>query len=302
MDIRSFDLNLLRTLDALLTEQNVTLAAARLNLSQPAVSAALGRLRSALDDRLLVRRGNGLVLTPRAEELRPEISRILNSIHETLGTPERFDPGRDERRFRIAASDHASLIVLRPLICHLQSQGAGALIEIFPLDERVEERLASGVIDMAVGEAWWLRMTEHRRPLYRETYVGLARADHPGLSPEPTLEEYVAQDHALVSYRGRVPGVVDQALAQLGLQRKVVLTLPHFLLAPLLVAETDMVVTIASRLADFFAGKQTMRLFKPPLALPTSTVALGWHARTHDDPACAWMRHQIVGLFEDDRS
>jgi DNA-binding transcriptional LysR family regulator len=155
------------------------------------------------------------------------------------------------------------------------------------------------VIDMAVGESWWLRNTEHRRSLYRESYVGLARADHPGLSAMPTLDEYAAQDHALVSYRGRVPGVVDQALARLGRKRRVVLTLPHFLLAPLIVAETDLVVTIARRLADFFAGKQGLRLFQPPLPLPTSDIALGWHARTHDDPASAWMRHQIAGLFPD---
>jgi DNA-binding transcriptional LysR family regulator len=296
MDIRSFDLNLLRTLDALLTEASVTGAAQRLNLSQPAVSGALARLRSALNDRLLVRHGQRLLLTPRAEALRLSVRRILEDIQRSLAAQDSFEPATCERRFRLAATDYAAFVVVVPLVRTLRARSPGIAIDILPLDERVADQLASGSVDLALGGAWWLRRAERRTTLFREEFVGLARADHPGLSRVPTLDEYAAADHVLISYRGRVPGIVDDMLAKLGRSRRVALTLPHFMLAPYAVVQTDLVLTTGRRIAEMFAEKYALRRFPPPLPIEPAATVLAWHGRTDGDPALAWLRAQIQAL------
>ncbi len=293
MDLRGFDLNLLRVLDVLLAERSVTAAGARLNLSQPAVSAALSRLRARLDDPLLVRRGNRLILSPRAERLQSEVHRLMGDIQRTLDASGQFDPRRDEQRFKIAATDAAVLVILLPLFRQLTSDHAKVALDIFPIDERLEERLATGVVDLAIGPSWPLRMIEHRTALLQERFAGLVRRDHPGLPDPPTLDAYVALDHILVSYRGRVPGVVDCALAKLGRCRRVAMTVPDFLLAPQIVAGSDLVLTIDRWIAAHFAARYELRLFEPPLELPNNSIAMAWHGRTDTDPRLVWLRSQI---------
>ncbi|MFC0709121.1 LysR substrate-binding domain-containing protein [Azorhizophilus paspali] len=299
MDIASLDLNLLKALDALLAEPSVSGAAHRLGLSQPAASAALARLRHVLGDPLLVRRGNAMVRTARAEELKPRVSALLDEIARTFAPVDAFDPVTSTRRFRILANDYATLVMLTPLAASLRQRAPGIVLEILPFDRRFEERFAAREVDLAVGDADSLRGHRHMQRLFTEHYLSLVRADHPRLGRgRVTLNAFLAEDHALVSNRGCVPGVVDKPLAALGRSRRVVLTFPHFLVAPAVVARTDLVMTVPECIARGYAESHALRLFKPPVDAAPFDVAFAWPARSVADPAMQWMRRQVEDTAE----
>ncbi|MEX2372893.1 MAG: LysR family transcriptional regulator, partial [Dehalococcoidia bacterium] len=232
VNIRSFDLNLLRALDALLSESQVSAAARKLNLSQPATSAALSRLRVALGDPLLVCEGRSMILTHLARDLRPKVQRLLEEIGETLNPARQFDPANSERRFRIGANDYAALVVLAPLAARLQNTAPRTAIEILPLEDNFAERLAAGDYDLAIRDAWSLGAAHNRETLFHEDYVAIARRDHPRLSATPSLDEFLAESHVLIAPRAGTGGPVDAALARIGRERQVAVTVPHFLAAP----------------------------------------------------------------------
>lgn len=297
MDINALDFNLLKALDALLAEPSVSGAAQRLGLSQPATSAALSRLRHVLGDPLLMRRGNKMVRTARAEELKPRVSALLDEIARTFAPLDAFNPATSSRHFRILANDYATLVMLTPLAACLRRRAPGVVLEILPFDRgvNVEERFATRDADLAVGDADSLRGYRHTEVLFTERYLSLVRADHPRLggNAEVTLDAFLAEDHALVSSRGRVPGVVDKPLAALGRTRRVVLTFPHFLVAPAVVARTDLVMTVPACIAHGYAESHALRLFEPPVVAQPFDVAFAWPARSVADPAMQWMREQF---------
>jgi DNA-binding transcriptional LysR family regulator len=212
MNLRTFDLNLLRVLDALLDEPQVSSAARRLNLSQPATSAALTRLRDAFADPLLVRVGNRMALTALAEELRPRVRRVVAEIEQTLAVPASFNPATSERSFRIAANDYAVTAVLSPLLEQLQRTAPRIAIEVLPFEDDFDRRLAQDKYDLAIRDRWSMRSWRHLETLFREDYVCIARRNHPRLSPKPTLDEFLPEYHVLIAPSGRAPGVVDKAL------------------------------------------------------------------------------------------
>ncbi|MEO5759955.1 MAG: LysR family transcriptional regulator [Mesorhizobium sp.] len=168
MDLKSFDLNLLRALEALLSEGQVSAAARRLNLSQPATSAALARLRAALGDPLLVRSGNRMLLTALAEEILPKISTLLAGIETALNPPRAFYPSTSERTFRILANDYAAEVLLSALVERLRRSWPGLTLEILPLDENFGERLAAVDYDLAIRDQWSMRTARHIETLYKE--------------------------------------------------------------------------------------------------------------------------------------
>lgn len=295
-NIRSFDLNLLRALDALLSESHVSAAARKLNLSQPATSAALSRLRAALGDPLLVREGRSMILTHLARDLQPRVRRLLEEIEQTLKPARRFDPANSERRFRIAANDYAALVVLAPLAARLQGTAPRTAIEILPLEDSFTERLATGDHDVAIRDAWSLSTARNKETLFHEDYVSIARRDHPRLSTTPSLDEFLAEGHVLIAPRAGTVGPVDTALARLGRERRVAVTVPHFLAAPAIVAATDLVLTVARRVALRFAGEYALRLFKPPVVLHGFSVAMAWPTASAGDPGAEWLKDQVRSL------
>jgi DNA-binding transcriptional LysR family regulator len=171
MNLRTFDLNLLRVLDTLLDEPQVSAAARRLNLSQPATSAALSRLRQAFDDPLLVRVGNRMALTARAETLRPKVRRVIAEIEQTLRGPAHFDPATSERTFRIAANDYAVTAVLSPLLQQLQHAAPRVAVEVLPFEDDFDRRLAEDKYDLAIRDRWSMRSWRNLETLFHEDYV-----------------------------------------------------------------------------------------------------------------------------------
>jgi len=292
MDLRDVDLNLLVTLDALLTEQSVSRAARRLKRSQPAVSAALARLRGVLNDQLLVRRGSLMVPTPYGKSLEAPLRSVLREIERTLG-PRDFDPAASSQVFRIATTDYTTFTLFPRLMRRIRRAAPSIRIELWPIDENVGERLSNRELDLAVADDWSLRHLPDREKLYSERFVCVVRRDHPRIRRSLTLERFLAEKHALVSARGRVAGNVDGVLERSGQSREVMLTLPHFLAVPAVIAETDLVVTLAERVARRLSDPASLRVLQPPFEVPGFDVSIAWNPITEHDPAIDWMRREI---------
>lgn len=300
MDLRSFDLNLLVVLHTLITEQSVSRAATKLHLSQPATSAALKRLRSALHDPLLVRDGLKMVLTPRAEELLVPLAAILGEIESTLDTPAPFNPATVDRTMRIATNDYGAFVLIPPLMNRLQQIAPGIDLEVWEIGRDALAALNEGKIDLAIADGWTLKQCRAKEVLFPETFTCLVRQDHPRIQTALTFDNYLSEQHILVSARGRVPGHVDAILTQQGLQRHVRLTLPHVLAVPAAIAATDCIVTLASRIAHSLAADYHLKLFAPPIEIDGFEIAIAWKPQMANDPAIQWLRGELrsIELFD----
>jgi DNA-binding transcriptional LysR family regulator len=298
MNIRSMDLNLLVALDALVAERSVTRAGRRLGLSQPAVSNALRRLRQTLDDPVLVRTSQGMVPTPRASELIVPVRKLLAELEAVLSTDTGFDPSRAENVFRVTAIDHAFVVLVPPLARLLAESAPSIRLDFWPYRETTHQDLESGAVDAAI-----LPGREHgRRPgfrfveLYDDHFDCLVRRDHPHVGRRLTLDTYLELGHVLASPRSRRGGLVDRALQQQGLARRVHVIVPHFAAAPFVVAQTDLVATLPRGVARPFARMLDLRVLPPPIVFEAGPWNLVWHERTLHDPAHAWLREQIQAV------
>ncbi|WP_236603844.1 LysR family transcriptional regulator [Sandaracinus amylolyticus] len=294
-NLAAIDLNLLVALDALLEERSVTRAARRLGLSQPATSHALARLRELASDPLLVRSGAALVPTPRAEALGPAVRAILADIRRTLAG-ERFDPTTTRRAFTIGTADYGELVLLPSLLRVLAREAPGIDIVVRPVPEDSGEALASGKLDLVIvaSSSSGVAPSLEQRRLFDDGFSCLVRADHPVLDEPWTVDRFAEMGHVFIAPHGTRGGVVDDALARIGRNRRVVVMVPSFLGAPAIVSESDLVVTLPSRLAARIADAFALEVIEPPLPLPRFTLVAVWHERSHRDPAHAWMRNAIA--------
>lgn len=296
MDLRGFDLNLLVVLHILLKERSVSKTAERLQLSQPAVSAALNRLRTALKDPILVRDGLQMVPTPRAEQLVEPVQAIVSAIEQTLADPQPFDYSSISRTFRIATNDYGAFVLVPFLMNRMQKIAPHLTFEIWDIALDVETALREGEIDLVIADAWTLRNCKCRKTLFSETFTCLVRQNHPRVDTQLTMDDYLQEKHALVSARGRVTGNVDIALSQQNKQRQVQITLPHILAIPAMMAATDMIVTVATRIANRFAVDYHLQTFPPPITLGGFDIAMAWPHRMDNDTAIRWLCDEIAAI------
>lgn len=300
MDIRNIDLNLLVALDALLSERNVTRAAARLDLSQSAMSAALARLRQVFGDPLLLRTAGGMLPTSKGEDLAAPVKQLLDEITRIIEQNEVFDPLTANLKFTIAASDYVEFAILPQLVNHLEKHAPQVRLEIQPSEyANMARQLESGDVDLAVVNAANAPGAVRSRPLYAERFVVVARREHPRLKRELSLEDFCALDHVLVARRGRsFAGAIqiDEALAAMGMRRSVRLSVPHFMLVPELVARSDMIGVLPERLARNYSIR--LQYFDLPVEIPHLTISAVWHERTHRNPAQAWLRQTLAELMQ----
>lgn len=291
-DIRKLDLNLLKAFDALLDERSVTLAAARLSLTQPAVSGMLTRLRDNFDDPLFVRTSRGVVPTQRALELAPLLKRVLGDIQLML-QPSHFDPATAVLRWSVAATDYALQAVLLPFLRELRRQAPGIQVVAHPIDDlSAYGQLERGELDLVLMTPDSTPGNLHLSPLYQEEYVCVGRADHPVTREGVlSLDRFCALDHALVSYSGGgLTGATDQVLAALGRERRVALSVPSFLVLMEVLRSSDLVAMMPRRLVSREQGLAELTI---PLTVPGFTKSMAWHERTHKDPAQCWLRELI---------
>lgn len=297
MNISAINLNLLVVLDALLSERHVSRAARRLGLSQPAVSNALSQLRTLLNDPLLVRGGPSMVPTERALALAGPVRAALAALETALASPQSFDPTKSDRTFVIAATDFVEFVLLPKLLARLSREAPGAklVVRAWP-HHHLPPSLASGEADLVIGFFLNIIPHHHGQKLFPDEFVCIVRKDHPRVRQRLTLATYAALSHVLVSSETAGPGVVDTALAKLGMTRTVGLRISHFLMVPPVIAATDFVAAISRRVAEEAARHLPLRVLPAPLPLPRGTVEQAWHERTDTSPPHAWLRGVIAEI------
>lgn len=294
----AINLNLLTALDALLAEGNVTRAAARTGVTQSAMSHSLRQLRDMLGDPLLVRGPSGMTPTPRAAALREPVRRGLVELSRALAATE-ADPRDAKRTFTVSSGDFFSALLLPPLLDTTLREAPGIDLNVRPTDPgRDDLLLEAGEVDAVISVAVAERATLRRVRLFTETFACLVRADHPAVGDTLTLETYASLSHALISPRGSGPSFVDEALARAGTSRRIALRIPFFLAAPLIIAQSDLVLTAPRRVALQFAKTLPLRVLPPPIPVASFSVHLIWHERDDADPVHGWLRKAIVRAAE----
>ncbi len=303
MNFRSLDLNLLRVFDVVMVERNVTRAAARLSMTQPAVSNALRRLRESTREDLFVRAAAGVAPTPHAEALWPAVRRALAELRDAF-EPQRFDARTEARGFTLAMAEATAALLVPVLVDAIERDRLAVDLCFLPLASRDPRALLEhGQADLAVGffpevaaalaaegDAALTRL----EPLYDADYVCAMRADHPlAADGALTLDAYCAAQHLRVSFAGRPRGWVDEELARLGRSRRIVVTVGHHSTAGSAVQRSDLLTVLPRRFvrASGFAGQLAVRPL--PFELPDIAVALLWHGRHERDPAQRWLRETV---------
>ncbi len=298
MDIERLDLNLLMTLDTLLAERNVSRAAERLHLSQPAISTRLTRLRELLGDPLLLPAQRGMIPTQRALELQAPLHAALESVRQVVASTSPFDPATASATVTLAASDYVQYAVLLPLALALRREAPGLAIAWRTLDHAaLAAQMARGEIDLALTMPEMAPDALRMRRLYHEHYVAIARSGHPEVGDPLDLDTFCALEHVIVSPQGGgFRGPVDDALAAVGRRRRVALSAPGFLVVPEIVARSELLALVPSRVA---AGRdEQLQRLAPPLIVPGFDMALLWHERTTTHPLQRWLRQRLADLVQ----
>ena len=247
MDIKNVDLNLLVSFDALIAERSVTRAAERQGVSQPAMSAALAKLRDLFKDPILLRASHGMVPTPRALELTEPIRKVLREIDVVLQAPHAFDPATSHRTFRLQGTDYVEAVLLPPLIERLRCTAPGINLHYRPPDpKQLADDLEHGDLDMGIGYIPKPGPQLRARLVFRDRFICIARRDHPSVQGEMTLSQFADLAHVQVLPRDSVMYAtpLDDALSELNIVRRISLWEPSFLNVPYLVSASDLVTTI----------------------------------------------------------
>jgi DNA-binding transcriptional LysR family regulator len=299
MNVQDLDLNLLRVFDAVLREKGVTAAAARLELTQPAVSNALARLRGVLGDALFVRTPSGMEPTPFARGVAEPVRQALALLDSALAHGPGFEPGSATRSFRFYMSDLGQVEFLPPLVERVQRLAPGVRLEAVSFDlEHIPDALGSGALDLAMGFLPALGPPVQRKFLFRDPYVCLMRAGHPA-SASFTRKKFVEASHVLVTYRGGGHRVIEEALERAGVARRIALRVPHFTVVPMVLERTDLILTLPARVGRVYESRGRLKQLPVPIPIVPAEVAVHWHERFDADPGNRWLREQIIELFSD---
>lgn len=292
------DLNLVRVLVAIYETRSVTAAAERLSLTQPTVSYGLAKLRETYGDRLFLRGPAGLAPTATAELVYRRFSQALAAVDSTLEDPQQFDPRRSARRFRVAMSDIGALYFLPPLYARLQQLAPNVELEVVQVAmDQVVDDLASGRLDVAVGNLPAIRAHTRSTLLFLERYTCLLARDHPRIGDALTLEAFVAARHVMVASPFSGHRLVDDALAERGVSREIAVRIPHFTVLPQLVSHSELLVTLPSRVAQLYAAQGPLKSLDLPVPIPEFEVRVHWHGRHEASPSHKWLVAQIIAAL-----
>jgi DNA-binding transcriptional LysR family regulator len=292
-NLRSVDLNLLTALGALLEHCNITRAGAALNLSQPAMSRALSRLRDLFDDPLLVRAGRTMAPTRLALELTQPVQQVLGDIRG-LVRPREFDPADARGEFHINAPDATTIVVLSKALNQISHNAPNLDFAITNVSVGRFEAMASGEIDLAVDAFADLPDGFHRESLLRDRLVCVARADHPVVFEGLDSEAYAFWPHAKLATASS--GILDRVLENYGMRRRTALTVPNFITAASIVAETSWLLTLPNNLAVRVQEMLPLAILELPFDVPEQNLDQAWHKHSHHDLRDIWVRQQISAI------
>lgn len=298
INLQGLDLNLLRTLNVLLSENNVTRAALRLNLSQPSVSVQLARLREIFADPLLLPGPRGMQPTARADELRGPLRDALLALELAVAPVQPFDPATAAQTWRVAATDYMASAILLPVLNTLRIASPASRLALFELQPaRLVQQADRDEVDLFFHTRDGAPPGLHQRLLFRERYVLAGRAGHPALRSALSLAQFCQLEQVIVSPDGGgFSAATDSALTNLGLARRVVLSVPHFLFMLETLRNSELVAVLPERLVR---GAEGLTVVEPPLAVAGFDMLMLWHERWHRDPAHRWLRQQIVTSLEE---
>ncbi|APA90316.1 LysR family transcriptional regulator (plasmid) [Paraburkholderia sprentiae WSM5005] len=295
MRFKGLDLNLLVALDALMTERNLTAAARSINLSQPAMSAAVARLRAYFCDELFTMRGREFVPTPRAEGLAAPIREALVHIQLSVISRDVFNPAKSDRRFRIILSDFMAVVFFRKIVERIAREAPAVGFELLPLADDTDEVLRRGEADFLILPELLMSSAHPKAKLFEETLVCVGCRTNKQLSGQLTFERYMSMGHVVVKFgRTRQPSIEEWFLLEHGLKRRDEVIVQSFSMIPPMLLNTDRIGTMPLRLVKHFEKTMPLRIVDLPLPLPAFTEAVQWSALHNSDPASNWMREIIL--------
>jgi DNA-binding transcriptional LysR family regulator len=302
MNIRDLDLNLLIVFDALLRCRSVTRAAAELQMSQPATSFALNRLRSMLGDPLFIRTARGIHPTPHAEHLAGPLTAILERIRADLLQQPTFAPEAAERTLTLNMPDIGELVFLPSILKRLAAVAPKISVRTVNLPvAEIEPSLRAGTVDLALGFFPQLQSASlYQQRLFTHSFVCIVRHDHPSIGDKLTRRQFLDSDHAVVS-GGNADDSLDAELRDQGMTRRVVLRVEHYLALPTILSESNLIFTVPYAIGEGLAKLADIKLVQPPFKAKPRVVKQHWHSRFHHEPANRWMRSIVAELFVERR-
>ncbi|MGJ7485815.1 LysR family transcriptional regulator [Variovorax sp. LT2P21] len=300
MELHDIDLNLLVVFDQLMAERKVSKVAENLGLGQPAVSNALARLRKLLGDELFLRTSAGMQPTPFAEQLAASVGLALGMLHSAVNARSSFDPGSSQRRFAIGMTDIGEIYFLPRLMQRLHEVAPQVSITtVRNTAVNLKDAMEAGQVDLAIGLLPQLKSGFFQRRLFEQKYVCLVRRRHPLARRTLREADFFAAEHLAVVSAGTGHGRVDQILDRSAPQRKVRLTVPHYVAIGHILQSSDLVATVPQRLAERMVAPFELAVLPHPVKLPEIAIHLFWHAKYQKDPANQWLRSLIVELHAD---
>ncbi len=301
VNLRTFDLNLLRVFEAVMRDRSVSKAADQLGLSQPAVSSALNRMRRQFEDPLFVRGSVGMEPTAKAMALSPVVSESLTMLRAGLSATSSFDPAISKRQFTLLMTDVGEIAFLPKVLPLLKERSPGIDLSVVEFGmERYEELLDSGAADLAVGRLK-LPDTLRSQTIHLGPYVVVASASHPRIrrGTDGTLgidlQDYLAAEHVQVMPRGATGDPVTEALGEQAGLRRIALSIPHAVALPMIIGATELIATVPKVFADYLIDGGTVRQMPTPFTIETSVVKQWWHRRNENDPGHRWLRSAFAG-------
>ncbi|BCQ69866.1 transcriptional regulator [Pseudomonas sp. Eqa60] len=297
LNVQRLDLNLLRVFDALMQEQNLSRAAVRLNLSQPAVSNALARLRRHLDEPLFIRTARGMQPTSRALSLHVAVRQALHLLQQGLDPAAAFEPAAAQQLFTLSMNDYAQARLLPALSRRLQQVAPGVRLAVrSDSADAIAAWLGAGMLDLAVDYLYFDSPDLCYQPLLEEQLVVIGRHDHPAFAPELSLEAYQACLHVAIPDRGGRGSPLEIVLGSAKVQRQVQVFVPNYLSIPLIVAQSDLLGTVPRYLAEHFCALLPIRIASLPLLAAPVQVSLIWHRQQQQAPGLQWLRREIAAI------
>lgn len=295
--MKRYDLNLLQTLDVLISEKSVSKAATRLGIGQPAMSAALARLRELFGDPILVRKGSGMQTTARANELAEPLRTTLAQLSALIQTPRSFNPADAGGTLKLSGGDYVGMTILPQLATRLADEAPRVDLRFRYLEkDRALEFLENDTLDFALMVVESLPTRYDSIALLDEGFTGAARQGHPLLKGVIDLRSFASFGHLLVTERGDDRGRIDEVLSGAGLTRRVVVTVPSAALVAAVLCKTDLITAVPTRVADRISKSDGITLFQPPLDLGRWTMRLVWSRRRTHEPALSWFRHLLADI------
>ncbi len=291
-NLSSTDLNLLPVFQVLLEERSVTRAAGRLNLTQPAISRNLSRLRELFNDPLFTRTPKGLSPTPRAEALALQLQQSLQDLSQLI-SPATFNPATATQSFRLATTDYGTQVLLPPVLKRMRTEAPGVDLEIIPWQENLLQQLDQEGIDLATCTVEDAPAAIHGRGVGSDRFVCVVREGHPLAERGINLESYATYPHALITMGGARKGAIDYLLEERGLSRRIALRVPHFVAALAMISQTDLILTVPYGLAVSFADQYHLKMLPFPMEQKGFTYSIIWHERHMKDPSHVWLRQLV---------